>query len=67
MTGTKSMFKSLGMMGPAVSLIVLAANFFAGDQVISDADMQEIINAAMTLFGLVSGIWGRYKATQEIA
>lgn len=67
MNGTKKFYASLGMMGPLVSLIVLGLNNFVfKGTVITEADVTELVNQVTVLSGMLSAMWGRYKATKQI-
>lgn len=63
----KSAVTSVGVMGPALAIIVLLLNqFLFKGTVITDADLTSTIDAVSTLIGLVTGIIGRWKATSAI-
>jgi hypothetical protein len=63
----KSAITSVGIMGPALAILVLLLNqFLFKGSVITDADITSTIDAVSTLVGLVTGIIGRWKATTAI-
>ena len=63
----KSALTSLGVMGPALAIIVLLLNqFLFKGNVITDADLTNTVDAVTTLIGLITGIVGRWKATRAI-
>ena len=63
----KSALASLGVMGPALAIIVLLLNqFLFKGNVITDADVTNTVDAVTTLIGLVTGVIGRWKATSPI-
>lgn len=63
----KSAVTSIGVMGPALAIIVLLLNqFLFKGNVITDADLTGTIDAVTTLIGLVTGVIGRWKATKPI-
>ena len=66
MNDTKNPLKSLGIMGPAASLIVLALNWKWPGLGLDEATVGDVINQVATLFGLLSGLYGRWRATAEI-
>ena len=67
MNAGKSAVASVGVMGPALAIIVLLLNQFVfKGTVITDADLTATIDAVTTVIGLVTGIIGRWKATSEI-
>lgn len=67
MKGTKPFYLSLGVMGPLTALIVMALNSFVFKApVISEADVQEIVNQVAAIAGMLTGIWGRWKASRQI-
>lgn len=66
-TTGKSALTSVGVMGPALAIIVLLLNQFVfKGNVISDADISSTIDSVTTLVGLVTGIIGRWKASEPI-
>ena len=67
MNGSKSVFASLGIMGPLSGLIVmLLNNFVFKGSIITEADMIELVNQVSAVWGMVTGIIGRYRATKTI-
>lgn len=67
MTGSKKFYASLGIMGPLSGLIVMFLNTFVfKGTVISEADVTEIVNQLAALWGMLSGMYGRWNATREI-
>jgi len=63
----KSAITSVGVMGPALAILVLLVNkFLFKAEVITDADLVSTIDAVSALVGLVTGIIGRWKATSAI-
>lgn len=65
MNDTKSIFTSVGIMGPAISLIVMGLNSFVlKGGYITDADTTTIVNEVAGIVAAVTGIWGRYRATK---
>lgn len=67
LSGTKSPLRSLGIMGPIAGLIVWGANQLLGPGVIDDATVSEAIDAGATLFAVLTGVIGRWRATQAVA
>lgn len=68
MNDTKPAIASLGIMGPVVSLIVMAVNqFWLKGNYITDADVTTIINEVAGIVAAVTGIYGRWKATKAIS
>jgi len=67
MNESKPFFASLGVMGPAAGVIVfILNNFVFKSQVISEADVSELINQATIIWTAATGIIGRWKATKTI-
>ena len=67
MNDGKAVVTSLGFMGPVIAVIVLALNQFVfKGTIITDADVTGFIDTITTLVGLVTGAWGRYRATKVI-
>lgn len=63
----KSALTSVGVMGPALAVLVILLNQFVfKGTVITDADVTSTIDAVTTLVGLITGIIGRWKATKPI-
>lgn len=63
----KSAVTSVGVMGPALAILVLLLNQFVfKGNVITDADLTSTIDAVTTLIGLVTGMIGRWKASKPI-
>lgn len=63
----KAAVTSVGVMGPAAAILVLLLNRFVfKGNVITDADVSGLIDLGTSLFGLVTGIWGRVRATKQI-
>lgn len=66
MNDTKNPIQSLGVMGPAVSLVVLGLNWKWPGLGLDEQTVGAIINQAATLFGLLTGIYGRMRATTQV-
>lgn len=66
MTDTKNFLTSLGIMGPLVALVVWGANHFFPGLGLLEADVSGIIDGIATVVGLVTGIYGRFKATKIV-
>lgn len=67
MNGTKSALKSLGIMGPLISLIVLGINWKWPAFGLTEGDIVPVIDAGATLFGLLTGMIGRWRATRAVS
>lgn len=67
MDGTKHPLKSLGIVGPLAALLVLIFNRIWPGLGITDADAASAIDLIDGVLGLVTGIVGRARATQQIA
>ncbi|HEX3064047.1 MAG TPA: hypothetical protein VHQ39_01140 [Dongiaceae bacterium] len=67
MSETKPAFASIGVMGPAISLAVMALNswVFKGN-IVTDADVTTVINEIAGIVAAVTGIYGRWKATRQV-
>lgn len=72
MDGTKSVFASLGIMGPALSFAAASLSTFFGVE-FSPEEQQTVIastNAAVTAFfavvGVVTAVYGRFRATKSV-
>ena len=67
MNGTKKFYASIGVMGPLIGLIVMALNTFVfKGAVISEADVTELVNQITAVIAMLTGIWGRWKASSRI-
>lgn len=64
---TKHPLKSLGIMGPLISILVLLLNQWKPGLGINDADAASIVNNASALIGAITAIYGRWTATQKIS
>lgn len=63
----KAAVASVGFMGPVLAVIVLALNQFVfKGNVITDADVSSTIDHVTAVIGLVTGAWGRWRATKAI-
>lgn len=66
MNDTKSPLKSLGVMGPAISLIVWLINKWKPGLGIDEAMVSTVIDQGAILVGTLTGIWGRVRAAKAI-
>ena len=67
MNGEKSAITSIGVMGPALSILVLLVNQFVfKGEVVTAGDTTSLVDAIATIVGLVTGIIGRLKASKTI-
>lgn len=67
MNGEKSAVTSIGVMGPALAIIVLLVNQFVfKSEIVTTADTTNLVDAIASLVGLVTGIIGRLKASKTI-
>ncbi len=66
MLDRKHPLKSLGIMGPAIALIVFVANQVHPGLGLTDADVAPAIDAVDTIAGFLLAIYGRWRATQRI-
>lgn len=68
MEGTKSPLTSLGIMGPAIGIIVWVLNqfVFKGGEGVSVSEVSEIVDKGSMIFTAVTAIWGRWKATKKV-
>lgn len=66
MEGTKNPLQSLGIMGPAVSLIVWLVNKWKPGLGLDEQMVGSVVDQAALLVGTILGIYGRWKATTEI-
>jgi hypothetical protein len=67
MNGTKSPLSSIGIMGPLASLIVLVLNRLFPGLGLDEATVAAVIDTTAVLFGLLSAIYGRWRARSRIA
>ena len=66
MNDTKSPFQSIGIMGPAVSMAAWLLNRWLGIGV-TGAELGQIVETAAPLVGMITGIYGRWRATKQIS
>ncbi len=66
MNGTKSPLMSLGMMGPLVSLIAFGLNKWKPGLGIDEATIGAAIDQGALLVGILTGMYGRWRATKAI-
>ena len=67
MTDGKSAVASLGIMGPALAVLVLLLNQFVfKGNIITDGDVTGVIDGVTTFVGLITGVIGRWRATRPI-
>ncbi len=67
MSSTKSPLASIGIMGPAISLAVMALNQFVfKGNVVNDGDVTTLVNEIAGIAAALSGIYGRWKATKQV-
>jgi hypothetical protein len=66
MNDTKNPLRSLGIMGPLVSLIVWGLNKFMPGLGLDEATVGIAIDQGAILVGTLTAIWGRFRATTEI-
>jgi hypothetical protein len=66
MTEIKSPFRSVGIMGPLVSLIVWATGNFAGFEV-SESEVAGVFDSACMIAATVTGMYGRWRATTQVS
>ena len=67
MTGTKSIFQSKTVAGLAIAGAGTVAGWFGIDLPEGiDADLMAILQAAVTLLGLVIALYGRVTAKEQI-
>ncbi len=67
MNETKSPLTSIGIMGPVAALLVLTANHIYPGLGLTDADVSNVFDLGSALFAALTGIYGRWKATKQIA
>src|ERR1700719_4432305 len=67
MNDTKHPVKSLGIVGPLLALVVLAANHAKPGLGLGPDDLAPAIDAVDALVGCVLGIIGRWRATKQIS
>lgn len=66
MNDTKNPLQSLGIMGPLVSLIVLAVNWKWPGLGMDEATAGSLINQIASVVGLLTGMYGRMRATTQV-
>lgn len=66
MNDTKSPLVSVGIMGPAISIIVLLLNQWKPGLGITGDDVSGVINDALALVAAATAIYGRWRATKQI-
>jgi hypothetical protein len=66
MNDTKNPLKSLGIMGPLVSLIVWGLNKWKPGLGLDEGTVSTVIDQGAILVGTVTAIWGRWRANTEI-
>jgi len=66
MNETKSPLKSLGIVGPAVAILVFVANQFFPGLGLTEAEVSSVVDNVVLVAGAVLGIYGRWKATKAI-
>lgn len=67
MNGTKSPLASIGIMGPALTLLVYIVNkFVVKADVITENDLTLLIDQGAIIVGTILAVYGRYRATKEI-
>jgi hypothetical protein len=58
---------SIGVMGPAIAMVVLLLNHFVfKGEVVTTEDSTNLVDAVSAIVGLVTGIIGRIRATKAI-
>ena len=62
----KSPFKSVGIMGPLVALVVYAVNQFFPGLGLTEVETSTIVDQVSLVAGAVVGIYGRYRANTAI-
>ena len=66
-TTSKAAVQSIGVMGPALAVLILLLNRFVfKSDVVTEGDINGTIDVVATVTGLITGIIGRWKATAPI-
>ena len=63
MSGTKSWWRSRGVVGPVFAIVIVAANHFFG---LTPEDVEDWVNLIAVVFGGGTGVVGRVRATERI-
>ena len=64
---TKSPLKSLGILGPAVAILVFVANQFVPGLGLTEAEVSGVVDNVSLVVGALLGIYGRWRASKKIA
>jgi hypothetical protein len=67
MNDTKNPLRSLGIMGPLVSLIVWGANKKWPGLGLDEGTVSMLIDQGAILVGTVTAIWGRWRASTKVS
>jgi hypothetical protein len=66
MQGSKSIFTSLGIIGPVVTLLVMLIRQFFPNIVFSDEEVSRVVAGLIEVAGLLVGMYGRFTATKTL-